>query len=67
MDRACKQQSGDKKDTYEGRPKCSKPQPERRTIAEHFVYGNKLPPFIKLEKLIQVSVLISLQVRPIQR
>ena len=47
--------------------KSSKPYPEIRVIAEHFCYGNELPLLIKLEKLIQISVLISVQVRPIQK
>ena len=40
-----------------------KPQPERRAIAEHFCCGNTQPFLIKL---IQISVLISVQVGPIQ-
>ena len=40
---------------------------ERGATAEHFCYGNTLPLFLKLEKLIQISVLISVQLRPIQR
>ena len=49
----------------EGRSKSSKPHPERKTIAEHFCYGNTLPLLKKKkqEKLIQISVLISVQLR----
>ena len=46
--------------------KSSKLHQERRTIAEYLCRGNAQPLLIKLEKLIQISVLISVQVRPIQ-
>ena len=48
---------------YEGRSKSSKTQQERRAIAEYVYFGNTL----SLEKLIQISVLISKQVRTIRR
>ena len=51
---------------YEGRLKSSKPQPERRVIADHFCYGNALLLLIKVEKLIEISILISVLVRLIQ-
>ena len=47
------------------RSESSKPHPERSAIAEHFCWGNTLLLLIKLEKLIQISVFIS--VRPLQR
>ena len=53
--------------TYKGCWKSSMPHPEQRAIAEYFYYGNTLLLLIKLEKLIQISVLISVQVKPIQR
>ena len=46
--------------------KSSKLYLERRVISEHFCCSYTLPLLIKLEKLIQISVLISLQVRYIQ-
>ena len=52
--------------TYEGCSKSSKPHQERRSIVEHFCYGNKLPLLIKREKRIQISIFISQQVRLIQ-
>ena len=52
---------------YEGCSKSSKPYPERRAIAKHFYFGKKLPLLMKIKKLISISVLISRQVRPIQR
>ena len=52
---------------YEVRSKSSKPHPERNAIAEHFCCGNTLQLFITLEKLIQISVLISVQARLIER
>ena len=52
--------------TYVGHSKSSNPQQERRIIIEYFSFGNILSLFIKLEKLIQISVLIFVQVRPIQ-
>ena len=48
-----------------GHSKSSKPHAERRSIAEHFCRGNTLPLLIKLEKLIRISVFITVQVRPI--
>ena len=36
-----------------------KPQPEEIPIAKHFYCGNTLPLLIKIEKLIQISVLIA--------
>ena len=50
-----------------GCPKTSKPLSERRAIAEHFCCDNTLLLLIKLEKLFQISILISVQVSPIQR
>ena len=47
----------------EGRSKSSKPQPERRANAEHFCCDHTLAFLIKLEKLIQIYVLISVQVK----
>ena len=41
--------------------------PERRSEVEHFYCGNGQPLLIKLEKLIQISVLISVQMKPLQR
>ena len=35
------------------------PHPERRAITKHFCCGNTLPFLLKLGKLIQISVLIS--------
>ena len=35
---------------YEGHPKRFKRQPEIKTIAEHFCYGNRLSQLIKVEK-----------------
>ena len=52
--------------TFEGHSKNFKPHPERRACAEHFCSGNILL-LIKLEKLIQISVLISVQLRSIQK
>ena len=43
--------------------KSSYPHWERRAIAEHSCYGNALLLLIKLEKLIQISFLTSVQVR----
>ena len=39
---------------------------ERSVMAEHLCWGNLLVHPIKLEKLIHISVLILVQVRPIQ-
>ena len=50
--------------------RCSKSsalQIERRGIAEIFSCGKTLPLFIKLEKSIQISILISVQVRLMQK
>ena len=49
---------------YEGRLKNCWFHPEKRDIAEHFCCGNALLFFffIKLEKLNQISVLISVRV-----
>ena len=44
--------------TYAVCSKISKAHPERRGIAEHFCGSNTLPLLIKLEKLIQISVLV---------
>ena len=52
---------------YEGRPKSSKLHTDRRTIAEHFSCDNTLLFLIRLEKLVQIFVLISLQLRSMQR
>ena len=52
---------------YKSLLKRSKPHPERRAIAKHFHCSNTLSLLIKLEKLMQISVLISVQLRPIQR
>ena len=41
---------------FEDCSKSSQPNPERRTIAEHFCCGNTLPLFVKLENLIQISL-----------
>ena len=41
--------------------KSSKPHPEGRATAEHFCCTNTQPFLIKLEKLIQISVLISVR------
>ena len=43
------------------------PHPERRVKAELFFCCGKTQPLIKLEKQIQISVLISVQVGPLQR
>ena len=51
---------------YENHSKGSKLHPERGAIAEHFCCSNAPPLFIKLEKLIMIFVLISVQVRPVQ-
>ena len=51
----------------ESRFKSFGPYPERRAIAEYFCYGNTLPLLIKLENLIQISVLISVQLKLIQK
>ena len=40
---------------------------QRRAIAEHFYCDNTQSFVVKLEKLIQISVIISVPVRPIQR
>ena len=47
--------------------KISKIHPERRALAEHFSLRNSLSLLIKVERLIQISVLIFIQVRSIQR
>ena len=47
--------------------KSSKPHLERRDLPEHLCYGNMKPLLIKLEKLIQISVLTVVLVRLIQR
>ena len=44
--------------------KSFKPHQERRAIAEHYCCGNTLALFIKL---IQISILISVQVKSIKR
>ena len=44
---------------HEGRSKGSNLHRERRAIAEHFCSANTLLLLIKFEKLIQISVLIS--------
>ena len=49
----------------EGRSKTSKPHQERTHIVEHFYCGNKLSLLIKLEKIIHISVIISVQLRPV--
>ena len=51
---------------YEGRSKDSKPDLERSAIAEYVCCAKTLPLRIKLEKLIQISFLISVQVKPIK-
>ena len=51
---------------YNSHSKCYTPHPESKAIPEHFSSGNSLP-LTKLEKIIQISILISVQVRPIQR
>ena len=43
---------------YKGHLKCSKSHIKRRAMAEHFCCDNTLSLFMKLEKLIQISVLI---------
>ena len=43
---------------YEGSSKSSQPHPERRAIAENFCCGNILPLLIKLEKLIQIFLVL---------
>ena len=50
--------------TYEGHSKSSKPQPERKAIVQHYYCGRTI--LMKLEILIQISVLNSVQVRPIK-
>ena len=51
---------------YEGLSKSSLLHPEK-AIAEHFCCGNTLPLLLKLEKLMWISALISVQVRLIQK
>ena len=51
------------KDCFKG----SKTNLEGRDIAEYFSFSNSLLVLIKLENLIQISGLISLQVEPIRR
>ena len=51
---------------YKGRLKSSNPHQERRALAEHFCCGNILP-LIKPEKPNQISILISMLMRHIQR
>ena len=46
--------------SFEGCPKSSKFHQKRGAIAEYFCRGNTLPVIMKLEKLFQISVLISL-------
>ena len=41
----------------------SQPQSEIRDLAEYFCYGNTIPPLIKLDRTIQISVLIQTQER----
>ena len=48
-----------------GRSKSYEPLPE--TITEHFCCGNTHALLIELEKLIKISVLISVLVSPLQR
>ena len=48
-------------------PKVLIAHPRKRAIAEHSCSGYTLPRVIKLEKLIKISVLISVLVKPIQR
>ena len=47
--------------------KSSKPHSERRAIAEDFCGSNTLLHLIKLDKLIQIYILISVWMRPIQK
>ena len=47
--------------------KTFEPQPERKTKAKHFCCGNTQPLQIKLKKLNQISVLISMQVKCIKK
>ena len=47
--------------------KSSKTHQERRAKADHLCYGNSLPLFMKLEKLIQIPILISVLVCPVQK
>ena len=49
---------------YASRSKSSKPNLERRALAEYFCCGDTLPLLIKLEKPIQISVLIFVQIGP---
>ena len=56
-----------KKYFYESRSKSSKPHSERRAITEHFCCSNTLPLLLKLEKIIQISFLISGHVKPTER
>ena len=51
---------------YKELSKSSKPPPERKDEAEHFCCGKTQHLLIKLEKLIQISRLISVQMWPIQ-
>ena len=51
---------------YKDYSKSPKFYSDRRVIAEDFCFSSKLPPLMKIEKLIQISVLICVQVRPIQ-
>ena len=50
----------------EGSSKCYKPYQESIDIMDHSFCGNKLPLLIKPEKLIQISILISIPVTIIQ-
>ena len=47
--------------------KSFKPQAERRAIAQYFCCDNALLFLIKPEKLIKISILIFIQVIPIQK
>ena len=42
----------------EDRSKSFKTHPEKKSIAEQFCYGNTLPLIIKLEKLIQIFLVL---------
>ena len=50
-----------------GRSKGSKSHQERKAITEYFCSSNTLSLLINLEKLIQISVIIFIRMRPIQR
>ena len=52
---------------FKGFSKGSKLHPEKRALGEHICCGDTFLLFIKLEKLIQISVLITVHVGPIPR